>query len=730
VGDFEAAERKARWFLERFGKGRFWIELQHHLYPQDGIAMAQGAALAERLGVGYVATNNVHYARPEERRLQDVLVCIRNNRTLDEAVAFLRPNAEFYLKSASEMARRFHSFPDAIRNSRRIAEQCEFELTPSLQELPLFAVPNGMSGVEYLRHLCDTAIPRRYGETACKVWEQLEYELGVIERSGLVNYFLVIWDVVRFAREAGILCQGRGSACSSLVAYLLEISSIDPIAHHLVFERFLSDERRVVPDIDIDFDSQRREEVIQYLYSRYGHEHVAMACTFSTYQARSAIRDIGKVLEIPLPLLERVIKSIDGHQSSWLTHSELLQTLAAEAPVWQQLVMLADAIGNAPRHLSLHNGGMVLSKEPLAMRVPIEPGAMTGRTVTQWDKDGLEDNGIIKLDILGLRMLSAIAEARETVEATTTGDPFDLHSLSFDDPNVFQLIAEAETVGVFQTESGAQMNMLPRLKPKCFNDLVVAISLIRPGPIQGEMVHPYLRRRAGEEPVTYHHPLLEGVLEDSLGIILWQEQVLQVAQALAGFSGGQGEQLRRALGKKRATQEIERFREIFLQGAAQQGVTQEVASKVFEQLKAFGNFSFARSHAAAFAVPVYWSAYLKYYHPAAFFAALLNNQPMGFWSPSVLVNDAQRRSVRVLSVSVNESNFRCEVVEEALRIGFNYVLGLGERDSRRITLARQAEGRFINLMDFCVQHLVLVHLSAPSLFMTHCVILYADGGAP
>lgn len=414
---------------------------------------------------------------------------------------------------------------------------------------------------------------------------------------------------------------------------------------------------------------------------------------------RGALRDVGKVLGIPPALLNEVVKSVDGHDALALSQSPSVQALTRRAPIWQQLVTLVKAIIGLPRHLGIHNGGMVLSRAPLTTRVPTEPAAMAGRTVVQWDKDSLEESGLIKLDILGLRMLSAIAEAVAIVE-TTTGERPDVHALTFDDPSVYAMIARADTIGVFEVESRAQAQVLPRLKPRCFNDLVISISLIRPGPLQGEMVHPYLRRRKGEEPVRYAHPLLEPVLTSTLGVILFQEQVLLVARDLAGFTAGQGELLRRALGKKHAVTAIERFQDEFLCGAQARGVPQDVAAEVFQQLKAFGSFSFARSHAAAFAVLVYWSAWLKHYHPAAFYTALLNNQPMGFWSPAVLVNDARRHRVRVLPVDVNQSGIRCEVAAGGLRIGLSYVSGLGVTGSERIVIARQERG-FAGLADFC-----------------------------
>jgi error-prone DNA polymerase len=614
--DRTTAFRAARRLLGLFGPDHFWIELQHHLRSDDNALVGNLVSLARHLGLRYVATNNVHYARREGKQLQDVLTAIRQRTTLEAAGTRLRPNAEYYLKPRWRLLPLFKDYPDALSNTLRIAERCQFQLCYGLQDLPTFPLPRGLDAIGYLRQLCHQALPWRYRDPPERVCDQLAYELAVIDRTGLANYFLIVWDLVRFARQQGIRCQGRGSAANSLVAYLLGISPIDPIAHDLVFERFLSDERPALPDIDIDFAADRREEVIQYVYARHGHEHAAMACTLITFQARSALRDVAAALDLPSELLQQAQQALDIADASGPPAGDMLR-LAAD---------LCRQIDSLPRHLGQHSGGMIITGAPLAERLPTEPAAMPGRVVVQWNKDALETAGLIKIDILGLRMLSAIAEAEQIV--ASLGEPIELDRLTFDDQDVYAMIAKADTIGVFQIESRAQSQMLPRLHPRSFNDLVVAISLIRPGPLQGDMVHPYLRRRQGLEPVTYKHSLLKGALEETLGVILFQEQVLKVARDLAGFSAGQGEQLRRALGAKRAPEAIERLHGAFLTGARARGVSESIAAAVFDQLRAFGNYSFPKSHAAAFAVLVYQSAWLKYYYGAAFFCALLNNQPM------------------------------------------------------------------------------------------------------
>ncbi|MBK8137687.1 MAG: DNA polymerase III subunit alpha [Chloroflexi bacterium] len=690
-GDHDTAKRAARRYRELYGD-RFYIELQRHHLPDDQRLTADLIALARELSLPVVATNNVHYPAREGHCLQDVLACIRHNTTLDEGGVWLRPNSEYYLKSAAEMAALFTDVPDALTNTARIAGRCDFELAFGLQELPVYPTPDGISAESMLRGLSIEGITRRALEATEPITRQLEHELAVITRSGLSNYFLIVWDLVRWSRQNGILCQGRGSAANSLVAYLLMISPVNPLEHNLVFERFLSEERRSTPDIDIDFDAERREEVIQYVYERYGHAHAAMACTFVTFRARSAIRDVGKALGLPLDILNRATRVIDVFKSGRIAESDGLSDIIPAATMGV-LADLCQQIDGFPRHLGIHNGGMILTGAPLHQRLPTEPATMADRFVVQWDKDSLEDAGICKIDILGLRMLSAVSDASKIAGV-------DLDRLTFDDATVYDMVTAADTVGVFQVESRAQAQVLPRLRPKEFNDLIISISLIRPGPIQGNMVHPYLRRRLGEEPVQYPHPRLEPALSETLGVVLFQEQVLKVARDLAGFTGGQGELLRRALGSKRAHEQIEKLHDAFISGAGELDVTSAVAEAVFDALRSFGGYSFPKSHAAAFAVLVYQSAWLKRYHPAAFTCALLNNQPMGFWSPAVIVNDARRHGVRVLAADLRHSQARCTVEGDAVRLGFRQVRGIGDDAADRIVEAR-GDRPFASLRDFC-----------------------------
>ena len=693
AGQTQKAQRATHALIDAFGQENVWIEIQNHLLPYQAALNKQLVDLARATGVAVVATNNVHYAKQDQHILQDVLVSIRHNTPLEDTTHLRRHNSEYYLKSAVQMKQLFADYPQAIENTLVVATLCDFQLAFGLQDLPIFQTPDNGNPEMYLRHICEQRLEHKYARVTAKVKDQLTYELTVIENAGLSNYFLIVWDIVRFSRENHILCQGRGSAANSLVAYLLDITSIDPLQYDLVFERFLSNERQVVPDIDIDFQADRREEVIQYVYNQYGHDHTAMACTYITYRTRSSIRDVGKALNLPPTLVDQLAKSNDRH------NNVLENDAVTDIGIWHHFTHLCTQIRTFPRHLSIHNGGMVISKAPLSERIPIEPATMPDRSVVQWDKNGLEIAGIVKIDILGLRMLSAIAEAVDHI-AVTTGSRPELDQLSFDDPAIYKMITAADTIGVFQVESRAQQQVLPRLKPTCFNDLIVSISLIRPGPIIGDMVHPYLRRRSGEEAIEMLHPTLETALEETLGVILFQEQVLKVARDLAGFSAGQGERLRRALGNKYAHEVIETFRDDFIQGALNNGVSEDTAIMVFEKLQAFGSYSFPKSHAAAFSVLVYQSAWLKHYHTAAFTTAILNHQPMGFWHPNVIINDAKRHGIKMLSVDIHRSNVKCKTDGERIRLGLTYVKNIGTTAAERIVQARD-EHLFTDLRDFC-----------------------------
>lgn len=716
VGATDEALQAAQDYAHLFGPRRFFIELQRHHRQGDIRLLSQLLSLAKHAGLSVVATGNIHYVTPEQREVHDVLTCIRHHVTLEEAghTGLLRPNTEYLMRSAAEMAALFPDQPEALANAVLIAQRCADagKLLPSgPQTLPRFEVPSDRSSWLYLRALCLEQLRYRYPVSPPR--ESLEKELAVIKQLQLADYFLIVWDIVRYSRQAGIRCQGRGSAANSLVAYLLGITSIDPISSDLVFERFLSAERAKTPDIDIDFAANRREEVIQYIYRRYGEEHAAMACTLVTFRSRSAVRDTARALGFPPTLVERLATKLcmrSGRSAGEVQESLDLTGAFGEEPLvdagrnpaqdpLQHLLRIAPQLEGMPRHLGIHNGGMVLSGPPLADLVPLEPASMPDRVVTQWDKEGLEGTAMVKIDILGLRMLAAIEDTVAIVQAQTAVRP-EVDTLSLDDPEVYEMLCRGEAIGVFQVESRAQANLIPQFQPRCFADLVIQISLIRPGPIQANMVHPYLRRRCGMERITYPHPLMEPALKETLGVIVFQEQVIKVARDLAGLTPGRAELLRRALGHKRASERLARFRQEFLDGCQAHGVPLPVAQLVWLQLEAFGGYAFAKSHAAAFAVLTYQSAWLRRYHPAAFFAALLRHQPMGFYPPHVIVSEARRFGVEIRPVSIAISDLLTSVEEGALRLGLAAVGGLGEAAGANIIEARRANP-FRSLADFC-----------------------------
>jgi len=681
AGNMDKANRAAERFVSLFGRGSFLLEMQRHHERGDRKLNVGLSKLADSLDLRLIATGNVHYLARDDAPLHDVLTCIRHRTPLDRANGLLRNNAEYYFRTPAEMSALFAEWPDALRATLDIAQRCNAHLPAGPQAMPRPPIPDEASSIEYLRHLCEQGIERKgiRSKQQDAYRAALDRELTIIAEQHLADYFLIVWDLVRYSRSQGILCQGRGSAANSLVAYLLDITPIDPLSAGLVFERFLSRERATAPDIDLDFCADRREDAIQYLYHQYTHAHAAMACTVSTFGARQAIRDVGMVLGFPDETLDRVSESIDAHNASSLLNSSTLRSVFGsqlDSPRWQQFLKLAAALDNYPRHLGIHNGGMVLSGLQLAARIPIEPAALEERTVIQWDKDSLEMMSWIKLDVLGLRALSAIADACEMIRLSSGQRP-DLPALRFDDPQVFAMIRRGETVGVFQVESRAQASLIPRFKTRNLADLTVQIALIRPGPVQANMVHPFLRRREGAEKVEYLHPLLKPVLAETLGVILFQEQVLKIAASIAGFTPGEGELLRRALGHKRAGEQIESFRRKFLNGAAAKGVPQAIAEQIFAQLKAFGSYSFSKAHAAAFAVITYWSAWLRCHHPLFFFVGLLRHQPMGFYPEHVVVSDAQRVGVKFLPVDLRHSVSLAVVEGDAIRLGLSSIHGFG-----------------------------------------------------
>jgi len=877
AGERQAALTAARTWAQHFADGDFAVELSHHFGPDDDWLVAELAALADEAGLPTVVTNEVHYADPDGHRLQDVLVCIRHGATLEEARELLLPNAEYRLKSGVEMAAIGQGLPDersrraweaGMARSAAIGQDCRLELGFERYRFPGFTVPAGETAFSYLYQLAHEGLLRRYQPITKRALSQLTHELDLIDRTNLSEFFLIVWDLMEFARRGGIIGQGRGSAGDSIVAYCLGITKVDPIEHKLLFERFIN-EARALPDIDIDFDVNRREEVIQYLYTRYGADHAAMVCTVVTYRARSAVREVAKALGFPVEGIDALAKALDTRDatdvardlaldgsfawlfdelgmdmadaavppgrdgrgfvhptsdSSWNSRprptldlrsvseggwvppkkarvldasvtsvrheSETTKRyarsgelaggeLALPAPRdngtpgpssgrpalvrvdpesgmpieerrrprvvpdlaagnrhmtppaalgdaegtpgvlrhrntagltdhpprnrWQWLLTLCAEIDGFPRHLGIHVGGMLVTRTPLIDLVPIEKATMPNRVVTQYDKEDIEQLGLVKIDLLSLRTLGVISDALTRIERDTGQRP-DLDSLPHDDPEVYRSIQAADTVGMFQIESRAQMQSLPKARPERFEDLVVQVAIIRPGPVQGNAVHPYLRRRAGEEEVTYAHESLKPILEDTLGVILYQEQVMQVAIEVCGYTATEADIFRKAMGSHRSHAKMQAERGRFVGGAMHTGLTEKDAEELFQKCSAFAEFGFARAHAAAFAKISYDTAWLKRYYPAHYIVGVLNNQPMGFYSPAVVINDAKRHGIAVLTIDVNESAWEHDTRPGpddayAIRLGLRQVKGIDQR-AREVLDAERQRGSYASVRDF------------------------------
>ncbi len=684
-----------------FGRANVWIELQRHLLTDDQPAIDSLIDLAAAFRVPVMAANGVRFASPEARPLYDVFTCLRHKTTLEEAGRRLTRNAERYLKPPAIMARLFADLPDALKGTEALAERLEFTLADLGYRFPDYPVPGGGSQISFLRHLAQVGGRDRYRPYHDRARAQIARELDLIEKLQLAGYFLIVWDIVNFCRQQGILVQGRGSAANSAVCYALGITAVDPVGMDLLFERFLSEERGEWPDIDLDLPSgDRRERVIQYVYQRYGVHGVAMTANVITYRGKSASREAGKVLGLDEPSIDRLSKLMSRFE--FVDPEETIGRHLRDAgldpdnPRYRLFARLWTEMQDLPRHLGQHSGGMVVCQGRLDDIVPLENAAMPGRVVVQWDKDDCADLGLVKIDLLGLGMMAALEEAIKIVNGPDQSSKFEVQSSKVDlahlppnDPAVYRMLQQADTVGLFQVESRAQMATLPRLRPEHFYDLVVEVAIIRPGPIVGNMVHPYLRRRRGDEPVTYPHPSLEPVLARTLGVPLFQEQLLRIAMVVAGFSGGEAEELRRAMGFKRSIKRMQQIEQRLRDGMARNGITGAGADSIVQAITSFALYGFPESHAASFALIVYASAYLKAHYPAAFYTALLNNQPMGFYHPATLVKDGQRRGVRFAPIDVQVSDWICRVQEDgSIRLGLNYVRGLREEAGRRIEALR------------------------------------------
>ncbi len=728
-----AAGRRLEQLIDAFGRDRVLVELWDHGDPLDSARNDALAELAHRHGVDCVATTNAHYATPDQRRLATALAAVRSRRSLAEIDPWLPASAGAHLRSGREQERRFARYPGVVALAAEIGRAAAFDLRLVAPSLPPFDCPpdpdhagGRLSEMEYLRRLVEEGGRLRYGPRPApgadpnsflaRAWHTLDRELAIIEHLGFAGYFLVVWDIARFCREHDILCQGRGSAANSAVCYALQVTAADAVKLGLLFERFLSPERDGPPDIDIDIESSRREEVIQYVYAKHGRHHTAQVANVITYRARSAIRDMAKALGYSPGQQDAWAKRIDGWGTVAVTRA---QQESNQIPT--EVLDLAAQLEDAPRHLGIHSGGMVMCDRPVIEVCPVEWGRMKDRSVLQWDKDDCAAAGLVKFDLLGLGMLTAIHGAIDLVREHR-GYTIDIAHLPQED-EVYDMLCRADTVGVFQIESRAQMATLPRLKPREFYDLVVEIALIRPGPIQGGSVHPYIRRRNGEEPTTYAHPLLEKSLKKTLGVPLFQEQLMQMAIDVAGFTPAESDELRQAMGSKRSAARMEQLRERLYAGMAERGITGDIADELYVKMKAFANYGFPESHSVSFAYLVYASSWIKYHEPAAFCAALLNAQPMGFWSPHSLVRDARRHGVEVRTPDLNISRAGASLEpcgrpegicpteasglhppdaavgthppdDLAVRLGLSSVRGVGDEVAEEIERVRNEDGPF------------------------------------
>jgi error-prone DNA polymerase len=690
----------------------------------DSARLAELQRISRNSGIPLIAAGDVHYHVPARMVLHDVLTAIRHGATVAQLEGtFLFPNAERHLRPMEELQVLFAAAPDALARTIEVAERCTFSLDELRYEYPTELAPEGRTPLEYLTQLTWQGAAERYpAGVPEKIARQLQYELALIGELHYESYFLTVWDLVRFARSRNILCQGRGSAANSAVCFCLGVTSVDPATSDLLFERFVSRERNEAPDIDIDFEHERREEVLQYVYEKYGRERAGLAATVITYCSRSAIRDVGKALGLSLDRVDALAKHVEGY-----THEPKLLRRCREVGVdpmsdlGRRLIYCVNEIIGFPRHLSQHVGGMVMTQGPLCEMVPIENAAMEDRTVIQWDKDDLDELGILKVDCLCLGMLTAIHKCFDLVREYY-GRELTLATIPPDDSDVYDMTCRADTIGVFQIESRAQMSMLPRLQPRRFYDLVIEVAIVRPGPIQGNMVHPYLRRRAGEEPETYPNDAIRKVLEKTLGVPIFQEQAMRLAVVAAGFTPGEADQLRRAMAAWRRPGLIDQFRKKLLDGMRANNLPEEFAQRVYRQIEGFGEYGFPESHAASFALLVYASAWLKHHYPAAFAAAMINSQPMGFYQPAQLVRDARDHGVPVRPVDVNHSRWDCTLEKEVrgpwsivrclnatdngqrttdvfLRLGLRMLNGIGEAVGKTIERARH-DGPFLSIDDF------------------------------
>lgn len=693
-GDTDSDAHWASW-LQKYHNGRLWLAMRRELSHNEAAFKAYCLQLAQQYQLTLMCCGAVLMHTPERLALQHCLSAIKAGKPIAELGRHLLSNAERALRSISKLQKLFAA--DWLEQSCQIAKRCTFSLEELQYQYPSELVPEGETASSYLAKLVSSGAKLRFPDGVPeRIQAIIDKEMALIIELKYEYFFLTIHDVVQFARQNHILYQGRGSAANSVVCYCLQITAVDPAKIQVLFERFLSKERKEPPDIDVDFEHERREEVIQYLYRKYGRERAALAATVISYRFKSALRDVGKALGLPLSQLDFLVKNIQRRDPALSWQQQLAPLgLDTDSETTQQLVLLVEQLRGFPRHLSQHVGGFVISQGPLYELVPVENAAMADRTVIQWDKDDLETMKLLKVDVLALGMLSAIRKCFALVKQHFQRD-LSIAGISVwgDDPAVYQMIQHADTVGLFQIESRAQMSMLPRLRPANYYDLVIQIAIVRPGPIQGDMVHPYLKRRHGEEAVEYPSEEVKGVLSRTLGVPIFQEQVIQLAMVAAGFSGGEADQLRRAMASWKKTGELLPFKHKLIDGMQSRGYAKEYAERIYQQICGFGEYGFPESHSASFAVLAYVSAWLKYYYPAAFCTALLNSYPMGFYSPSQLLQDIRRHAVPVLPVCINASDwdFTLQQQGKAIRLGLRQVKGLSETGAKQLVKLRPEEG--------------------------------------
>jgi error-prone DNA polymerase len=683
-GGIESGKECVQQLCELFGHQNVYVELQRHFLREEEARNHAAIEIAEKLGLPLLATNGVRHAVPQRREVLDVFTCIRHHRTLDTAGRLLARNSELHLKRPAEMAQLFSDLPEAIANTEALSSRLQFTLKDLGYRFPKYPVPDGKPEIHFLRQRAQEGMLWRYGSNNERAQAQIGRELDLIEKLELAGYFLIVWDIVRFCREQNILVQGRGSAANSAVCYALGITAVDPVRMDLLFERFLSEERGEWPDIDLDLPSgDQRERAIQYVYERYGKLGAAMTANVITYRGRSAAREIGKALSFNPETLSRLTSLV----SAW-EYKDANDTLARQFrdagfdmqhPQIRKFFELCLQFQDLPRHLGQHSGGLVVCQDQLDSIVPLEPATMPGRVVVQWDKDDCADMKIVKVDLLGLGMMAVLEDCLQIIQKDY-GEEVDLGKLPANDPVVYDTLQKADTIGMFQVESHAQMACLPRLRPECFYDIVVQVAIIRPGPIVGKMVNPFLKRRQGREAVDYLHPSLKPVLERTLGVPLFQEQLLRMAMIAAGFSGGEAEELRRTFGFKRSERRMKEIEKKLRAGMDKNEISSDAQEKIILAITSFALYGFPESHAASFALIAYASAFLKCRYLAAFTAAILNNQPMGFYQPDTLVRDAQRHGLKVKPIDVTCSDWLCQLEKNGqdfcVRLGMRFVKGL------------------------------------------------------